>query len=118
MRLIAVTISLIAIIVPASAQFGNPGGLDPATRESAPGVPTPNQTNVQDRLFAMLAAQSGMAEVDLAKLAGQRSRNEDVAAFAKQMIQDHGKGNEKLSSLAKQAGIPLPNDLAADQKEA
>src|ERR1700729_2373711 len=89
---------------PASAQFGNPGGLDPGTRESAPGVPIPGQTNAPDRLFATLAAEGGMAEVDVAKLAQQKSRNEAVIAFAKQMIDDHGKTNAQLASLAKQAG--------------
>jgi putative membrane protein len=103
--------------LPASAQFGNPGGLDPATRESAPGVPAPGQTNVPDRLFTILAAQGGMAEVELGKLAQQRSRNEAVTAFAQQMIDAHGKSNEQLMGLAKQAGLPLPSELAPDQLE-
>src|SRR3954471_348993 len=101
--------------VPASAQFGNPGGLDSGTRESAPGVPLPGQTNVPDRLFTTLAAQGGMAEVDLGKLAQQKSRNDTVIAFAKRMIEDHGKANEQLTQLAKQAGLPLPIEAAADQ---
>jgi len=119
MRFIVAVTALAALTtVPALAQFGNPGGVDPGTRESAPGVPAPGQTNVQDRLFTILAAQGGMAEVDLAKLAQQKSRDEAVAAFAKQMIEDHGKANEKLAQLAKQAGIPIPAELAPDQLEA
>src|SRR2546423_14058401 len=99
--IIAALTSLVAM--PASAQFGNPGGLDPGTRESAPGVPIPGQTNVPDRLFITLAAQGGMADVNLAKLAQQKSRNDAVTAFAKRMIEDHGKTNEQLTQLAKQA---------------
>jgi putative membrane protein len=110
------TLPLLAA-TPASAQFGNPGGLDPGTRESAPGVPIPGQTNAPDRLFTTLAAEGGMAEVDLAKLAQQKSRNEAVIAFAKQMIDDHGKTNAQLASLAKQAGLPLPTEPAPDQRE-
>jgi putative membrane protein len=83
--------------VPASAQFGNPGGLDPGTRESAPGVLIPGQTTVPDRLFTTLAAQGGMAEVELGKLAQQKSRNDAVTAFAKGMIDDHGKSNGNCS---------------------
>ena len=99
------------------AQFGNPGGLDPGTRESAPGVPLPGQTNVPDRLFTTLAAQGGMAEVDLGKLAQQKSSNDAVTAFAKRMVDDHGKSNAQLAELAKQAGLQLPPEPAPDQVE-
>ena len=119
MRFIAIVTALAAYTaLPVFAQFGNPGGLDPSTRERAPGVPAPGQTNVQDRLFTLLTAQGGMAEVDLGKLAQQKSRNELVTAFAKQMVDDHGRSNEQLAQLAKQAGVPLPGELAPDQQEA
>jgi putative membrane protein len=114
--LLVATLPLLAT-TPASAQFGNPGGLDPETRESARGVPIPDQTNVPDRLFTTLAAQGGMAEVALAKLAQQKSRNDAVTAFAKRMIDDHGKSNTQLAELAKQAGLPLPTEPAPDQRE-
>src|SRR3954467_12302356 len=118
MRFITLVAALtILALVPAWAQFGNPGGLDPGTRESAPGVPAPGQTNVPDRLFTTLAAQGGMAEVELGKLAQQKSRNEAVTAFAQQMIVDHGKSNAQLMGLAKEAGLPLPTELAPDQHE-
>jgi putative membrane protein len=102
-------------VFPTSAQFGNPGGLDPATRESAPGVPAPGQTNIPDRLFTTLAAQGGIAEVELGKLAQQKSRNEMVTAFAQQMIDDHGKSNTQLAQLAKEVGLSLPSEPAPDQ---
>ena len=118
MRFITLIATLTTLAaVPASAQFGNPGGLDPGTRESAPGVPIPGQTNVPDRLFATLAAQAGMAEVELGKLAQQKSRNDAVTAFAKRMVDDHGKSNAQLAQLAKQAGLPLPTEPAPDQLE-
>jgi putative membrane protein len=104
-------------IAPALAQFGNPGGLDPGTRESAPGVPIPGQTNVPDRLFTTLAAQGGMAEVDLGKLAQRKSRTDAVVAFAKRMIDDHGESNAQLAQLAKQAGLPFPTEPAPEQLE-
>jgi len=117
MRLIVVTALTALAAVPAFAQFGNPGGLDPGTHESAPGVPAPGQTNVQDRLFTILASQGGLAEVELAKLAQQRARSNGVSAFAKQIIDDHGKTNARLTELAKQAGLNLPNEPAPDQQE-
>jgi putative membrane protein len=99
------------------AQFGNAGGLDPGTRETAPGVPVPGQTNVPDRLFTTLAVQGGRAEVDLGKLAQEKSRNDGVTAFANRMIDDHSKSNDQLTQLAKQIGITLPTEPAPDQLE-
>ena len=69
-----------------------------------------------DRLFAALAAQGGMAEVELGKVAQQKSGNDAVTAFAKRMVDDHGKSNARLAELAKQAGIvPLPTEPGPDQ---
>jgi putative membrane protein len=58
-----------------------------------------------------------MAEVELGKLAQQKSRNDAVTAFAKRMIDDHGKSNAQLAELAKQAGLLLPTEPAPDQVE-
>jgi putative membrane protein len=118
MRFIPLVATLTTLaVVPAWAQFGNPGGLDPGTRESAPGVPVPGQTNVPDRLFTTLAAQGGLAEVELGKVAQQKSRNDAVTAFAKRMVDDHCKSNARLAELAKQGGLPLPTEPAPDQIE-
>jgi putative membrane protein len=54
-----VTLAIMALAAPAAAQLGNPGFVMPGTAQSAPGVPAPNQTNTQDRLFAMLLAAGG-----------------------------------------------------------
>jgi len=80
-------------IAPALAQFGNPGGLDPGTRESAPGVPIPGQTNVPDRLFTTLAAQGGMA-AQLAQLAKQAG-----LPFPTEPAPEQLEMNQKLSAL-------------------
>ena len=58
-----------------------------------------------------------MAEVELGKLAQQKSRNDAVTAFAKRMVDDHGKSNAQLAELAKQAGLLLPTEPAPDQLE-
>ncbi|KRR27628.1 DUF4142 domain-containing protein [Bradyrhizobium retamae] len=101
---------------PAFAQIGNPAGTEPDTRQSAPGIPAPHQTNAQDQLFAQQAVIGGMAEVALGKLADRKAHNRAVAEFAGVMIQDHGKANEKLASLAGSARIPLPNEPDAEHK--
>jgi putative membrane protein len=117
MRVLLLTsAALLAFLAQATAQIGNPAGNDPATRESAPGVPAPGQTNVTDRLFVRLLAVGGAAEVDAAQLAMQKAHNAAVKEFAQRMADDHGKANSRLSTLAKQANIPLPAELDPAQK--
>jgi putative membrane protein len=85
---------------------GNPAGMNSATPEVAPGKPAPGEANAQDRLFVQMAAMGGNAEVEFGRLAAQKSRNDAVRRFAQQMVDDHGKANDELQSLARAAGIP------------
>ena len=117
MRSLARGLALATLLAsPAFAQIGNPAGTEPDTRQSAPGVPAPHQTNTQDRLFAQQVAIGGMAEVALGKLADRKAHNRAVAEFGGLMVQDHGKANEKLASLARSARISLPNEPDAEHK--
>jgi len=63
--------------------------------------------------FVEHAAQTGMAEVQLAKLAMQKSSNNEVKQFAQRMVQDHTQANQELESLAKSKGINVPTKLDA-----
>jgi putative membrane protein len=117
MRYLAHGLALATLLAwPAFAQIGNPAGTEPDTRQSAPGVPAPHQTNTQDQLFAQQAAIGGMAEVALGKLAGRKAHNRAVGEFGALMVEDHGKANEKLAMLARSAGIPLPSEPDPEHK--
>lgn len=111
-----ILVSGIAVAFPASAQIGNPAGWAPDTRLEAPGVPAPNQTNTQDRLFAQLFAAGGLAEVELGRFAAGKARSSTVKEFANRMVEDHTSANEKLSAIAEKSKIPLPTELSADHQ--
>jgi putative membrane protein len=100
----------------AFAQIGNPAGLSPSTPVSEPGKPAPNYPNTQDRLFVHLAGTGGMAEVEASKLASGKAQNPAVGRFAKMMVDEHSKTNERLKALAGKAEIPLPPGLDPDHK--
>jgi putative membrane protein len=100
----------------ALAQIGNPAGMSPSTPLSAPGKPAPHYPNTQDRLFVHLAATGGMAEVEAGKLAAGKAQSPAVARFAKMMVDEHSKTNERLKALAGKADIPLPPGLDPDHK--
>jgi putative membrane protein len=116
--LFILTTAAIAIAWPALAQIGNPAGVAAGTQQATPGTPAPHETNNTDRLFARLASTGGKAEIEFAQLAQQKASASSVKEFARMMIDDHSKANEKLMELAKAADIPLPAGLDPDHQAA
>ena len=83
---------------------------------SAPGAMAQPGLTKQDREFVERAAQSGMAEIELGKLA-QKSANPDVRRFADQMIADHTRADARLTAIAQAKGIELPATLDIDHRK-
>jgi putative membrane protein len=77
--------------------LGNPGFAAPGA--NAPGQSASPQRNQADHVFLIQAAIGGLAEVQLAQLADQKSQNDGVRDFAEGMIRDHSQANEALSHL-------------------
>jgi len=67
----------------------------------------------RDRAFYEAFTQDGIAEIDAANLALQKSSNAMVKEFAAMMIKDHTSANERVEVLAALKTTPLPS--AADQ---
>ena len=65
-----------------------------------------------DHSFYRHIAEGGMAEVDLGKLAEQKSTDPKVKSFAAMMVKDHTEANQKLESLASSKQITLPKSLS------
>jgi putative membrane protein len=66
--------------------------------------------------FVTKAAQTGMAEVELGKIALSKSQDPEVRSFAQRMVQDHGKANQELASIAKAQGLDTPKKLDAEHQ--
>lgn len=58
--------------------------------------------------FAMKAADGGMLEVELGKLALQNAASQKVKDFGQMMVDDHTKANAELKQAAIQKNISLP----------
>jgi putative membrane protein len=76
----------------------------------------PRSSGSADVNFIVAAAQGGMAEVELGKLAAQQAQSSEVKQFGQRMADDHGRGGDELKSLAQSKGIKLPADLDAKDK--
>jgi putative membrane protein len=55
------------------------------------------------------ATEGGIAEVEISKLALEKSSSADIKAFANMMITDHSKANDELAALAKKHDIEVPD---------
>lgn len=64
-----------------------------------------------DQHFMMKAAQGGMAEVQLGKLATQNASSQAVKDFGQKMVDDHSKANDELKGLAARKNVTLPTSL-------
>lgn len=68
-----------------------------------------------DTSFYRALAEGGMSEVDLGKLAEQKSQDSKVTDFAAMMVKDHSAANQELESLATSKQVPVPKTLGASQ---
>ncbi len=71
------------------------------------GLDSLNGSNT-DLDFAIKAADGGMLEVQLGKLAATHASDQGVKDFGQRMVDDHSKVNNELMTLAKQKNIVLP----------
>lgn len=77
-----------------------------------------DDTNLEkDSEFAVNAADAGMLEVELGRLAATNGANTQVKAFAEGMVTDHSQANEELKSLAAGKNITLPATLSEDKQK-
>lgn len=77
-----------------------------------------SDSTATDAKFAVDAANGGMTEVQVSKLALQQATNAKVKDFANMMVTDHTKANDELMALAKSKNITLPDSVSNDKKSA
>jgi putative membrane protein len=87
-------------------QDKNPNNTEMSSKHSA-GMKT------SDTAFVKKAAEGGLAEVELGKLAQQKASNEQVKKFGERMVNDHSKANDQLKDVAQQEHLQLPDKLSA-----
>jgi putative membrane protein len=67
--------------------------------------------------FAVKAANGGMLEVELGRLAQEKAANKEVKEFGAMMVTDHSKANDELKALATLKNITLPTTLGEDEQK-
>ena len=101
-----------------------PSGLAAAADTSKSGSTSSKSTDTKsssklssdDSNFVKEAAQGGMMEVELGKIAQEKAASEKVKEFGKRMEQDHSKANDELKKLASDKGVQLSTALDSKHK--
>jgi putative membrane protein len=84
-----------------------------ATKSPTPSKEASGKHHNKDKGFAMKAAQGGMLEVELGKVAQDKASASNVKDFGAKMVTDHSAANDKLKAIAEQKGWNVPDKLDA-----
>ncbi len=114
------TMKKILLVFCVAAMISSCGGNnDPKKEATEANEQKFDSTNLEnDTKFAVAAADGGMLEVELGKLALANSSSKTVKQFAQMMIDDHGKAGEELKMLAASKNITLPSALSNKNQDA
>ena len=74
-------------------------------------------SNATDRDFAVIAAQAGMAEVELGNLAQTQGSDDRIRNYGKKLVEDHARLNNELKDVAAKQSLTLPADVNSDQRK-
>lgn len=83
---------------------------------SKPAAQTASELSPADQRFVKEAAEGGMGEVELGRLAELKGSGDDVRKFGQRMVEDHSKANDKLKELAAAKSFTLPEKPNARQE--
>jgi len=112
------TMAVLTGLLALTPAFAQTAGSMSSTKTTAKTTTTTTTTKLSgtDTSFIKSAAQGGMEEVELGKLAAQKASNPDVKNFGQHMVDDHSKANDQLKQLAAQKGVTLSPTLSASKK--
>lgn len=110
-------VAAIAVSMATAAVAQNPRQVPPVPQQSPTATMSTNATagsgkaslSSQDRDFMKKAAEGGMKEVEMGRMAEQQGKSADVKAFGKRMVTDHSKANSELMAIAAKKGVKLSN---------
>jgi putative membrane protein len=90
----------------------------PSATVGPPGATAPTAQNFGDQAFVTKAMEGGMAEIELGKLAADKSQSQDVKQFAQKMVNDHSQmGDKWFKPVAKEIGVSEPKGPSKKDKK-
>jgi putative membrane protein len=95
------------------ADSANTANIDSAKKQDTSATANVHMADMKpDAEFAVAAADGGMLEVALGKLAEKKGTSKAIKKLGTQMVTDHSKANMELKALAADKHIVLPENMS------
>ena len=98
-----------------SGAGNSPSSMDQQQQMATSGANGMNTGPAVDKAFVKKALEGNIGEIEMGKLALQKSSDEQVKQFAQRMVDDHGKMQEQLKPAAEQMGVKVPDGPSKGQ---
>lgn len=112
-----IIISALAISLASLPTLAQVGPTAPKKPTEVGATDSSAKEKLTDRSFVEKAATGGLAEVEISKLAVEKSTNKKIKKFAATMVKDHEQTNIKLKQIATTNRLPMPGALSGDQQK-
>jgi|GEM_PF-1059730 len=100
-----------------SGTGGTATGSSSTSATSTSGTGSTAPLSAADQQFVTKAAEGGMFEVEIGKLAAEKASDPGVKSFGQMLVDDHSAANDKLRQIATGHNVALPASVSADQKK-
>jgi putative membrane protein len=117
--IVSTAVAALLAAAPALAQSTNPPNLNPdstAKPGSAAAAGAASEGS-SDARFIDHVARDNEGEIDLGKLAVQKTQSPEVKALAQRLVTDHSKANQQLKRLAQKESVSVPTGVGKEQKD-
>jgi putative membrane protein len=95
-----------------SGAANSPSSMDQQQQMNTGGM---NTGPAADKAFVKKALEGNIGEIEMGKLALQKSNDDQVKQFAQRMVDDHGKMLDEMKPAAQQMGVKVPEGPSKGQ---
>lgn len=119
---VLVLVVLLAAFGSAACQRTTDEGVEAARENEAPNTGMETDTDREmlsdaEKDFARESQKSHMMEVDLARLAMEKSRNDEVRDYAEMLVDDHGAALERITEFMEERKVQHVGDKSEAKKD-
>jgi len=98
----------VALVFPSMAQTS---GKTMSQSSEATSQQTQNTLTPEEKRFLDKAMIDNMAQIEMGRMAQQKSQNDQIRQFGQTLVTDHQNAQDKLQKLAEQYNVTLPSSL-------
>ena len=92
-----------------------PSSIQQEQQQAQQGASGLNTGPAVDKAFVKKALEGNIGEIEMGKVALQKSNDDQVKQFAQKMVDDHGKMLDQLKPVAEQMGVKVPDGPSKGQ---